>query len=350
MNKKGVSLLIEAFRGLPVMNEILNILEKKEFIDDDNCAELGDSVVGVMSPLTRAMFKFLETAGKSEFEKVEDGFMYEGPFPCFGLEFECLQKVRGELDICPYAKALMKFNEEHPLLIHFDFVRKFMRSLISSQVPGGERIVSFYVVTSQIPESYNPDYPKYDGWEKMDLEQLIEVSIQGSFLEPIVEILASGEFHDEETSIVDGEIVIREMTDLEKAIFTPIVVVHEAIKAMIAEHTQLLKGENFIETTRPKIDVDPFMGIGMMISIDLSHGEERGFIPKDKNHPDFIKVKELGKLIKSEQAKIQPIESLLWPIIKMNLNPKQTRDYNVTGIRSGFQIIVFNEKEEIEQE
>ncbi len=322
----------------------MNILERKEFINPNNPKKSGQTVIGVMSPLTRAMFTFLEGYGKEDFENAKCDFIFEGPFPCPGLEFSCLQKVAVEMDICPYAKSLQKFNEEWPMFAHSDFVRDFMHALISNHLPSAEKIIEgFNIVTTEDLGSQSPDFAKYEGWENMNLEGLMEVSIRGTLLESIAEIIAGGQFKDEDEKHAEDDVVIREMTSLEKAILTVININLEKVNPMINEHTKLLNGENFISSARPNISMESLLdGMAQIISIDMS-GIKKGFEPKDKTHPDFLRVKELDKEIRARHQEINSFRNLMWKIIDMGINPTQKNGYDCTGIRAGFQLIVFNE-------
>ncbi len=348
MKKESVTCLIEAFRGLPVMNEILNILEKKEFTNPTGTKKFDETVIGVMSPLTRAMYHFLETAGAKEFQKAKTGFIFTGPFPCDGLDMDCLNKVASELSICPYADALQKFNKEHPQLQHRDFVRKFMMAILVNQFPGAKKIrENFEIITSGFIVPL-PEYEKYEDWEEMNLEELMEVSIKGTFLEEIADVLKNGQFIDIADPTIEGDLVIREMTLLEKAIFTVIKGTVKSLLPLEEEHNNLLEGEAFELGSGLDISRESFMdGMVKVIHISMQGSGEKSFKPKDKKHPDFIRVEELEKEIHEKKQQLDPLRNITWSIIDMGIDPSQKNGYDVTGIRQGFQIVVCNKKEEL---
>lgn len=346
MKKESVTCLIEAFRGLPVMNEILNILEKKEFTNTTGTKNFDESVIGVMSPLTRAMYHFLETAGAKEFEKAKAEIISTSPIPCDGLSLYCLSAF-AEAGICPYADALQKFNKEHNLQ-HKDFVRTFMMTILATQFPGAKIIrENFEIITSGFIVPL-PEYEKYEDWEEMNLEELMEVSIKGTFLEEIADVLKNGQFIDIADSVIEGDVVIREMTLLEKAIFTVVNNVLKSLQPLAEENSRLLDGENFEVDSSPGISSESFMG-GMVevISISMQGLGKKSYKPKDKAHPDFIRVEELEKEILKKKKVIEPLRDIVWSIISMGIDPSQKNGYDVTGIRQGFQIVVYNKKEEL---
>lgn len=344
MNENAVKLVIEALRELPVMNEVLNILEKKEFTDPDKPRKFSQTVIGVMSPLTRAMFTFLENCNKT-FNEASSQFISEGPSMCSGLDSGCLSLVEKE-EHCPYIRSLKAFIVEHPMLAHKDFVHNFMMSILVAQFPGAEKIrENFEIVTSNRMDSI-PEYEKYEGWENMHLEQLMEVSIQGSFLETIAEILESGQFTDVDDPTIEGDLVIREMTLLEKAMFTFVNNTLKSLQPLEVEHNKLLEGEAFEVHSGLEITSESFMGgMAEIISISMQGLGKKSFQPKDRTHPEFIRVEELEKEIRAKQEEINPVRNIMWPIINMGIDPSQKNGYDTTGIRSGFQIVVFNENE-----
>lgn len=63
MNKKTIS-FVELFNGIPMLHNVLPVLESKTFTDSDLAPRDGYVVIGVMSPLERACFTFLDAAEK----------------------------------------------------------------------------------------------------------------------------------------------------------------------------------------------------------------------------------------------------------------------------------------------
>ena len=352
--KTNVEHFIKAWNEVPVLAEIMRIVEDKKFIEPSgDSKKIGQPVIGVMSPLVRAMYTFLDGNAKALIAAKKQTLF---PFACPGLGLDCIGKIAVEADFCPYASALLKIKESHPLAVHQDFVREFMFSLIRSGLPDhGEAISNlsfiknFQITTPEKPESYPDTFEMFQGWEGMTLQQLIEVSITGTFLEPLAEILGWNEFVDDETpAFATGDSLIRLMKPLEKAIVTKISILSQGMKEKEEEHNLLLKGENFVKKPRFNIDFTSLGGLSTIISIDMSHGAQE-FEPKDPLHPDYIRVQDLKKEIQDIVLSVKPYQDIIWPIIQMDLDPEKRDGFDGIAIRAGFHIVAFNQPVEVEE-
>ena len=354
--KTKVENFILAWNEVPVLAEIIRIVETKKFTDPGDPKEFGHMVIGVMSPLVRGMYTFLEANGKALVAAKNETIMGL-PFSCPGLGLDCIAKIDGEIDECPHASALLKIKESHPLAAHQDFIRQLMFSLIKTSLPnngedlsGVALVENFRIASSEVPPSYPPAYELFEGWEEMTLEELVAVSITGTFLQPLAEILETGQFVEHESPVVDGESLIRMMKPLEKAITTKIELLTEGMKAKEEEHNRLLQGENFIKKPRPNIDfASLFGGLATMISIDMSDDAPRfSFEPKDPSHLDCIRVAEIKKELHAVASSVEPYQEMSWPLIKMDIDPEKKDGFDGIGIRAGFQIVAFNKPVEVE--
>lgn len=338
--KESEKNLVEAFRGLPLMNKVIDILEKKEFIDPGDNIRIGNVIIGVMSPLERSIYTVIEQPTN----KIKE----LGTCPHGTLDSGCLSSFSFELGFCPFVDQLTIIKTEHK---NNKTLRDMMFALIKSRLDTNIREIesihldSKFCITTTSPIPVPETIEVFENFEQMGLEEMLEVSLRGTFLEPIIGVLKSGEFKDIPDSIVEGELFLREMTPFEKAMCTTLMSISETIDPMIEEHTKLLRGENFISSTRPKIDVQSFGGIGIMISIGGS-GHEEHFEPKDKNHPDVLRIMELKKEIEKGKTKGNFITELLTSIIKMSIDEEKINEFDSIGIRAGFQIVASNNTEE----
>jgi hypothetical protein len=349
--KTKVANFIQAWNEVPVLAEIIKIVESKKFTDPGDPKQLGQPVIGVMSPLVRGMYTFLEV-NKRALVAAKNETIMSLPIACPGFGLSCIGKIDGELDDCPHAPALLKVKESHPLAAHQDFIRDLMFSLIKDATPDhGETlsrislIENFQISTREKPESYPDTFETFQGWEDMTLEELVAVSITGTFLQPIAEILESGQFVDHEApSLIDGDSLIRLMKPLEKAIITQISILTKGMNAKEEEHNRLLEGENFVKRSRPNFDFTPLGILGAMISIDMSdENPQFSFEPKDPSHPDCIRVEELKKELHVIASSVKPYQDITWPLIQMDINPEKKEGFEGLALRAGFQIVAFNQ-------
>lgn len=356
--KKKVVNFIQAWNEIPVLAEIIRIVESKKFTDPSDPKRLGQPVIGVMSPLVRGMYTFLEGNKKALIAAKNETIMNH-PIACPGFELSCIGKIDEELDVCPHAPALLKVKESHPLAAHQNFIRDLMFSLIKDATPDhGEALSSvslienFQIITRKKPESYPDTFETFQGWEDMTIEELVAVSITGTFLQPIAEILESGQFMDYEAPpAVDGDFLIRLMNPLEKAIITQVNLLTKGMKAKEEEHNRLLEGDNFVKKSRPNFDFTPLGLLGAMISINMSDENPRfSFEPKDPSHPDCIRVEELKKELHAVASSVKPYEDITWPLIQMDLDPEKQKGFYGLALRAGFQIVAFNEPVPVEVE
>lgn len=342
MSKTKVGKLIVAFRGIPVMNEILNILEKKQFAIVKEEKGAAETIVGVLSPLERAMFTFLEGT-ESDFNARIDAIVTGKDDGCSGLRVRCTKMIARDIDHCPYGTEIKEFMTTHPLVMHMDFVQKVKNVLVNSRIPDAEKMVANFFVVSTTPSAENPDYEHFSGWEDMSLEELMAISIKGTALEEVADILEVGEFSCSNDEVVaEGEVVVRGMTDFEKAINTYVYRLKQQLEPLTAEAQAIQEGPNYEKSMRPKIDVDEVLrGFVTMISIMMGEMEPT-YREKDPNHPDALRLKEISGQLKTVASKLTELSYWHWPIIEMNIDPQMLTDYEVKGVREGFKIVVYN--------
>jgi len=326
MSNKKVTLLIEAFRGIPVMNQVLNILEKGEFTDPGDTIPDSSTLIGVMSPMERSIYTLLH--------QVDYQIKSLGVCPFGNLGIGCLDSFNFELRICPYVEDLTKIKESAG---NQEMIRDLMFAIIKDRLDTYKRsfehvgINEKFQITTRSRVTINQSIKDFIGFEQMNLEELMEVSIEGTFLEQIADILESRQFIDADDAIKESDSFIREMTSFEKAIYTLMIQSIEPLQPLQEEHNNLLQGDAFEAVPVPNIFMELFMD------------GKKSFRPKDETHPDFLRVEELKKLIKVGYEEIESISNIMWLIIKMNIDPEMENGYDSRAIRAGFKIVVHND-------
>ncbi len=325
--------LADAFKGIPAMKQVIEILEKGEIIDHGS--EIGDNrrIIGLLSPLEQAINMVIGAPlEKSKELGVFCTFDEHGPscFPIFSTEFWSFKDL------------MSPDRKDHEML------RELMFALIKSRLDADARGIDDLQINSKfritagnhipIPESIEV----FQGSHKMDVEQMLEISLRGTLLEPIIAILKSGEFIDVETEIADGDMFIRELIPIEKSIATMINASNQAINPKIMQHEQLLQGENFTPVFRPKIEYTPFGGRDMLMILKGESDMETCYASHDDNHPDAILVRALRDEIGVEKDRVSKLDHIFWLIVTSNLNEEQVFGFEKIGQRSGFQIVIFN--------
>jgi hypothetical protein len=155
--------------------------------------------------------------------------------------------------------------------------------------------------------------------------------LKGTFLELVIETLESGKFIDEDDKLKKGEVVIRDMTDLEKAIWTEKSKTFDLCKSKSEELEELMKS-------------DVFIPVGLSISIG-SGGMDAGmaFGVTDDKHVDVIKARQLQDEINQLEKSSKPLNTFFWKLVKSDIPQEQKDTYDITSIRQGFKIVMFNE-------
>jgi hypothetical protein len=280
MDKNKKKSLVELFTGVPFFKKVLEIMISKVFIDLDNPCPDGCTIVGVMSPLERACWTVFVKRDKEIEDYLDDlqDFM-------FNLILSRIQKDYPDL----------KYTHLHQ---------------------GFSIMIFTEVDTSKTIEVF-------EGIEEMSLEEMLEVSLKNTFLEPIFDIFETGKFIDARTSIKDGEVIICEMTTLEKVLWTIYSHLFENREAKIEELQKLMKS-------------DTFFPMGIAISVDgYSCGINTTFIGK-KDHPETIKAENLEKEISLLDVRSEPLLSLFSTVVYSDfLNGK----YANIGVRKNFKIV-----------
>lgn len=326
MKTKEKLSLVKLFSGVPMFEKVMNILKSKVFITPDTPRKDGFTTIGLMSPLERACYSVLEASTEKikALGECKFGHLHAG----------CVNTVMVELDFCPFAKQLVAIREENP---YQKDLRSFMFSLIRSRMtakhPDLEKISLCEEFRIMTPTKMDPPetIEVFEGMEKMSVEEMLEVSLKGTFLEPVLDVLTTEKFVDDDSPMKEGEEIIREMTSLEKALWTSYSVLFEEMRIKSD------KMEKFMEKS------DAFHDVGMSIGLGMGSPRVAKFIAAEKGHPDTIEVEKMQQEISVIDSCIDPLNSFLWNIIQSHVPADKQEQYDSTAIRQGFKIVMFNE-------
>lgn len=329
MTNKKLS-LVELFRGVPMFAKMLDIMESQRFDAlPDPRPDGHNTIIGLMSPLERACSTVLHEAAAK--------ITALGDCRRGHPDVRCLGNIVVELEICPFAKSILAIKAEYP---NQSMIRDFMFALITQRMlasyPNIEdaALSGNFVITTSTEMEAPETIEMFEGFEKLSLEEILAISIEGTFLESIIAIVETGEFTDTDSPVTDTEIFVREMTLLEKACWTHYSRLFETKKKLSDERTALRKG-------------DAFHRLGMMITISLGSddsGAEELYVPTDDNHPDVLRVNKISEELDAIKSKMEPFKTLFWGMINSGISQKTSDEYASHGVRQGFKIVVFNEK------
>jgi len=324
--KKTKLSFIELFKGVPMFQKVLTVLESKQFVDA-GMQKIGDDIIiGVMSPLERACYTVLQQT---------DQKISALTCPVKNLNANCLDKLIVKIGLCPLSDQLLAIKKEYP---HQKDIRNFMFGLITSRLkkicPDIENVKlceGFRLTTSTkitAPETIE----KFASFNKRSsMEKMLENSFKNTFMEPVFEILKKGEFIAIDKPIKDGEVFVREMNDFEKALWSYFSQVIDISKAKSKE----------LETILHESLGSAFDSLLSLLTTDTI--SEDGIA--EKNKIDALTEKTNLLLKESDDLKsiLTPMTSLVWNILKSNIPDEKLEVYDATGVRDGFKVVVFDE-------
>ena len=306
MQKKTLS-LVELLKGVPALQQVLDVMESKKFVSSDTEISADAIIIGMLSPLERGCFTVLDIP-ISKLSSL-------GKCPINDVESRCLTAFKFEMNECPFTKELGLIADE------FDAVkslRSFMFALITSRLKSLNLDSIHLNVDFKLSTSAKITTPEtievFQGAEELSLEEMLAVSVKGTFLEPVIAIMESGNFIDEEDLIQDGEQYVRDMSDFEKALWMEISKIFQTGKTKSDELDKLVKTS------------DVFVPVGMMLSF-------------------AIKANQLGAELEQLESFAKPLKSFFWNVVKSNIHQEILDCYQTTGIRHGFKIVMFNEED-----
>ncbi|MCX6824551.1 MAG: hypothetical protein NT085_05530 [candidate division SR1 bacterium] len=247
----------------------------------------------------------------------------------------CFTLIELEPDHCPFIKEITEIKKEIEgrEMVH-ELMFGLLQSRLNVQKLGLEDIMlcSDFQVTTSTEIDTLEIFELFPGAEEMSLEEMLQVSLKGTFLEPVIAIMESKQFIDEDAELKDGEVFIREMTDFEKALWTVYSTLFEEQKSKKKEKDTLEGG-------------DAFFTSGIVLSIGpRSLGANRLCVPIDENHPDVLTVKNLSEEIDVLEFQIDLLNKFFWTLIKGNIPQEQMADFSTIGVRQGFKIVTFNKE------
>ncbi|MCF7835173.1 hypothetical protein K9M48_03920 [Candidatus Gracilibacteria bacterium] len=318
-----------------MLKDVIQTLEKREFTDPGDDISDGNTIIGVMSPLERAIYTVLERSSLK--------FKSLGECPHGTVNFGCLSTFMFEMEFCPFVKELTAIKGE---VSYNKELRDLMFALIESRLYIRNREIDnvnlnskFRITTStkiEIPETIE----LFEGWEKMDVNAMLEISLKSTILEPVLEIIQTAKFDDVDDPVASNEEFIREMNVFEKGLWTLYSKLHDELKAKSEEKDNLLDGPAFKKSSSTTI-----IGLGMMMGVGMSATKE-SYSFKDPKHADVIRVKKLSEEISTIETRIDPLKKLFWKVVASGIPQEKLDKYDSKGIRQGFKIVVYNDDED----
>jgi hypothetical protein len=323
--KKTKFSLVEFFSGAPMFERVLKVLESKQFISPSLQKAADDVVVGVMSPFERACYSFLQESN----QKIN--VLGNCPNPFNKIDNDCLNNIIVEIGICPFSDQLLALKKEYP---NQKEIRIFMFGLIRSRLketyPDIEsiKLCEGFLITASTKIAVPDTMEKFAGFKRLSMEKMLENSFKNTFMAPVFEILKTGEFVSTDEPIKDGEILVHEMGDFEKALWMYISQVVGLSENKRDEMKKLLHdGSNVI----------------LDLLTSFLNGKDNS-VAKGKSYVDDLSEK-TNKFIKENsdlKAIIDPMDSLLWNMIKSVIPQEKLDVYDLISIREGFKVVMSN--------
>ena len=241
LNKK--LLLADLFGSSPLFTEVLEILRTRQFIDVIHPCDEEWTFLGTLSPLERALYTVIISP------EVEIGKVGICPVSEEQVVLHCLNLFKFEQNSCPFIDKLTAIEKTCPPVI----LGKFMRELINSRLkvmemnlPDIRLVPEFKITTSKKDVQLLTPMQLFEGIESMSVEEMLETSLKGTFMEPIIDIISSGKFRLGNQSIEPKEVFVRNMTVFEKALWTMDINLTDAYNKAAIELQELHKGGAFI--------------------------------------------------------------------------------------------------------
>ncbi|MEI6118506.1 MAG: hypothetical protein WCP92_04700 [bacterium] len=316
--------LVELLSGVPAFDKVLEVMKSKQFVSPDSEVAPDAILIGVMSPLERACYTLLNVPISK--------LPLLGKCPNGTVEGRCLSVFTFEMNECPFANELAEISKE------FDVVkplRDLMFALIQSRL-GAMNLDSIHLnvgfkLSTSTAITPSETIEVFQGAEELPLEEMLEISLKGTFMESVLATMQSGVFVGDDPAIKEGEQVIRPMTDFEKALWTEISKSFQTGKLKSDELDTLLGTS------------DAFVHMGMVISVGTDIDTGGIFGVTDENHPDVAKAHQLREELSQLKSSAKSLKSFFWAVVKSNTTQEYLDLYDTTGVRQGFQITMFNE-------
>lgn len=298
MDENNVN-LVEILKGIPMFDQVLEILEKKEFIKPNSSSTPEDVAISEMSPLERAIYTRIARI-QNDVENELNSISSPGKDKISLKCFECFGFMIG---VCPVGAEIEAVDTKDK---ERKFLEDFMYGLITSRLIKTDALLlrGICIRDSFMIISHDVEAPKSIStfeFENASLEKMVQMSLKGTFMEKVSEILETNQFVDPESLLEENEEIIREMLPIERAIYS--------VWKFIHDNVMQIKESNGIE----KIEFDE----------------------KNLSIVDSV-VKELCV------NKIQEgsIDDVLWSLIKVGIKGKYEKSDSI-GIRSGFKVVGF---------
>lgn len=315
---------VELLSGVPLFTKVLEVLNSQVFLDSDELVSEDNTVVGIMSPLERACFTVLKSSGN-------DALAALGSCPHDKPGSRCVDFDEGDPLFCPYINQPHCPHFAELKVIKADAARNeklfvFLSSLIQSRLQTRSRNISvlhlnkdFRISTPEeidVPETI--EVFESFSFRTIDnsLENLLDMSLKGTFLESVLSIVHAKKFTYEKQRITKNDIVIRDMSIFEKALQTLLTTVREDLKTKQSEFLKLMDGIDIAEALFDLVLTgnDPLERISSQLEV-------------------------FSQKIPLLEAQEEYLNTFFWMVVKSNMSQEQIKTHTCTGFR-GSKIVV----------
>jgi hypothetical protein len=329
MKKKNS--LTDLFGSSQLLAGVLTVLKTKQFIDVIHPYDGEYSLLGKLSPLERAIYTVL-IRPVIAIDNLGSCSLLRHP-----VTFDCINMFKAKGEKCPFANQLTAIRNEFPPNALTELLHELIHSrlnVMELDLPDIRLCPDFLIVTSKKDVQSQSPIQSFETIDSMSMEEMLEVSLKGTFLGPIFEIINSGKFYVGKQALESRDVVVRDMTLLEKGFWTRELQLVEAYDKATIELQELYKGNAFI----------PMFSLFTLSSEGIS-GPSQSYLPTDPEHADAIKATSLEREINKIKTEVKIVDDFMWEIIMSGI-PKDTLDaYTSQGIRKKFKIVVYNKEQ-----
>ncbi|MEI7558358.1 MAG: hypothetical protein WCJ45_06210 [bacterium] len=311
---------VELLSGVPLFVKVLEVLKSQVFLDSDELLSEGDTIVGIMSPLERACFTVLKSSGNDALSAL-DSCPHDKPGS------RCVDFDEGDPLFCPYINQPHCPHFAELKVIKADAARNeklfaFLSSLIQSRLQTRSRNISVLHLNKDFristPEEIDaPDtIEMFESFSLYSSEDLLDISLKGTFLESILSIVLAKKFTYEKQRITKNDIAIRDMSIFEKALQTLLTTVREDLKTKQSEFLKLMDGIDIAEALFDLVLTgnDPLERISSQLEV-------------------------FSQKIPLLEAQEEYLNTFFWMVVKSNMSQEQIKTHTCTGFR-GSKIVV----------
>lgn len=280
--------LIQDWKGTP-MEDVINILKTGDFTDSLQKV-VKDKIIGEMTPLEKAIFSQITVLQN----KMNEQLLAMIANSCAGdtASIACFDCSVYKAKTCPI------YEQIHNAYLEWDKNAKPLQKILAKIVHERLGVDSCYVAKGFLlisqDQEFKSTYKKSrTKTTKQGFEVLFESSIQGTFLQTVMEIMESEEFASIEIPIAEGEKVIATLNSFGNAMAT-----------MITK--QYKEAEKIFEELKKSSNNVFLLGLGLIGLI----------MAESYNDDDFKKNEDLIEKLRRILDEIQALEPLLYGLLE----------------------------------